>query len=420
MAAMRAGRFQWLVVLVLILTSVRQLTQSSSGIGKQAEEWMDAVQASIEQVSTVASEGVHVDAPEVENEDVSSSPTTHSPTGPIIDVISIGSIHQKDIQDAQESTFGSHVRHFYRLDERNDTETNCHSQLTDELLQNVVTFCKLRRRFRDQYDMLYRLTGNYARYEWLKQKKNPLGWMCAQKRPIDGLLRVLKQQPQYELPDYLWLMDDDTWIHPQKVPSTLVALYPPANGIPYVVAGCMVRSRVHEMNFTMPFGGWGTVLNRAALEQLQKPIVCRSETINDDEFVRNACLRLQENLLGEQSFFQEGMSVLDLMEAYTFRYPYLDVRNWTDVGYCLHSDWNVGYFVNYYNIASHSGGRRDVPQDRLRGYNQTEMYTGAKKPHNLALLRECLHASDVTCTPDSAICHYVTADHMRNLYQQLY
>jgi hypothetical protein len=57
------------------------------------------------------------------------------------------------------------------------------------------------------------LRGQYAKAEWLEKKANPSGWMCAQVRPYSGLLKAYKhyKKSQQALPDYLIIIDDDTY-----------------------------------------------------------------------------------------------------------------------------------------------------------------------------------------------------------------
>jgi hypothetical protein len=45
--------------------------------------------------------------------------------------------------------------------------------------------------------------------------KNNAGWMCAQKRPVDGLFNVLQNYKDraMDIPLYLFIIDDDTHIN---------------------------------------------------------------------------------------------------------------------------------------------------------------------------------------------------------------
>jgi len=92
---------------------------------------------------------------------VVSSSSSSVPSSPTIDLLSIGSIMQKDIQDTQQATFGSHkaVRNFFRITEHNDTETDCHANLTMDHVSRIVGFCRRKGR---PYDVLRRMTESYA------------------------------------------------------------------------------------------------------------------------------------------------------------------------------------------------------------------------------------------------------------------
>jgi hypothetical protein len=118
------------------------------------------------------------------------------------------------------------------------------------------------------------MKGNYAIFKWLLKKFNPPGWMCAPKRPADGFYAVLSSYKDTgkPLPDYLFTMDDDTYINMNEVAPFLQTKYPAHKAC--AVAGCMIRSRMKEQNFTSPFGGFATILSRPAIENFQKPLFC--------------------------------------------------------------------------------------------------------------------------------------------------
>lgn len=73
-------------------------------------------------------------------------------------------------------------------------------------------YCK-RQAERHRYPLLNRLRHLYFTQDQLGGKAAPTGWMCAQKRPIDGLRLVIEHYAKHSketLPDYLLLIDDDT------------------------------------------------------------------------------------------------------------------------------------------------------------------------------------------------------------------
>lgn len=52
------------------------------------------------------------------------------------------------------------------------------------------------------------------------------------------------------------------------------------------------------------------------------------------------CTTVQQNQIGEANVFQNGMSLIDLMQSLVINQPYRDLAKggWKN-GYCLHSDW---------------------------------------------------------------------------------
>jgi hypothetical protein len=349
-----------------------------------------------------------------------------------IDIISIGSKKRPSYQDAQERTFGSHVavRDFHRITEAHDVEADCHSSLRVNQIQRIVQFCRRKKSpILDQHPHLKYMKRDFGPFQWINNKHNPTGWMCAQKRPSDGFYAVLSSYKDTGkgLPDYLFIVDDDTYVNMNEVSPFLQTAYP-ANEA-YAVAGCMIRSRVNEHNFTIPFGGWGTILSRPAIENFQKPLFCEPyqyksknitlTTAGDDDFTSLACWRLSQDPVGEASVFVEGMSVAEIMNAYVTQFDYTGVRDWkaTSVGFCMHSDWVWGYFVNFYHISVHADDPKfvDLLEDRLRGYNGSQMYSGYQNAKVKAQLKECLNQKE-QCQASSHICHYITPDAMDKLH----
>lgn len=340
-----------------------------------------------------------------------------------IDIISVGSHARPLYQETQKNIFGNYssVRNFFGLTEDDDTEMDCHKRLSSTHLQKVVKFCRGRGNVLGEKLFHFRqMTMHYATLRWLKKKSNPIGWLCAQKRPFDGLMKTLGSYKSQDTPDYLIVVDDDTWVNIDQLVSSLRSMYPAE--LPYAIAGCMIRSRVHEHNFTIPYGGWGMIFSRPAIENLMKPLYCNTAPNNfEDEFVRLACWRLSESPIGEQPLFREGMSVAQLMHAYVNDQPYQQVDSWNSLGYCLHSDWVWGYFTNFYHISVHTNTPKfsSLLEDRLQGFNGSMIYAGRPTPETEELKRECRNQGDDMCTKNSNMCHYVTPQHMERLTLQL-
>ena len=175
------------------------------------------------------------------------------------DILSIGSLDRLDYMDAQRQTFASHVvvRQMYQATEHDDVDQDCSSHDPYQ----ISTFCRNQRHRRSKY--LRRMANTYARHRWLGQKKNPVGWMCAQARPASAFLQLMQntynqtnnQTNHTAFPDYLIIMDDDTYYNMELVSSYLQNNDP---NVPKAIAGCMVRGD----QYSIPFGGFGLILSR--------------------------------------------------------------------------------------------------------------------------------------------------------------
>lgn len=319
-----------------------------------------------------------------------SAPKPHEIT---IDMLTIGSSFRPENLVAQAETFGSHaaVRLFWPFTEANDTEASCATDMTLQQAEGICEYCRNdnNNRFNDTITPDGDLT---APYSWLRhraqrhmefrhiKKRNkppasPMGWMCAQKRPVDAVVRLLNHYQDAQtkakemdagavkttFPDYVMVMDDDTFINMEKVLPTLAGWLqqdeqqqqPPA----VAAAGCLILS---GPDFHFPYGGWGSMMSRGVLQNFLRPIDCSNVNTGDDSssttktsgddddddndesqlWMSRVCRRLEQNLAGEQHFFRRGMSVKDLMYAYTFEQPLVDYENWhKPVGFCMHSEY---------------------------------------------------------------------------------
>ena len=105
-----------------------------------------------------------------------------------IDIISIGTIRRPEWQHAQQNTFVLHssVRNFQRINELNDTDRDCSTRLTQQQFNRILQFCTRRD---EQQSRIATLFGT-ERMDF--NPKNATGWLCAQKRPIDGLYKTLQ------------------------------------------------------------------------------------------------------------------------------------------------------------------------------------------------------------------------------------
>lgn len=346
----------------------------------------------------------------------SSRNTKHD--GLVVDMMSIGSKTRIHYQETQRTTFASHksVRFFFNITESDDADPTCSDNFAPEDAYAVSDICHKRHWRSNQFLMRY-LRGPYARKRWLKNKAAPHGWMCAQVRPSHGLRKVIDKyralQPTHgdkALPDYLFIADDDTYVnfeHFEQYMSTFDA------AVPRAVAGCIVRSPIWEVNFTIPFGGFGMVFSRGAIQNYMRPVHCSGDAM--DDFSESACRRIKQDQIGERHLFQDGMSISDLQVAYASWQPYVGYKNWT-TGFCLHSDWMWGFFSNFYNISKHNDEKvwKDVPHARMDGYNLSEIYAGKNDAHHAGLKRICNNEKE-NCHASSHICHYQGPEDMQRL-----
>ena len=257
------------------------------------------------------------------------------------------------------------------------------------------------------------------------------------------------------LPDYLFIIDDDTYVNMPLVldelfslPSSSSSATSDAGLEARMVAGCMHRPRF--MNFSFPMGGYGYFISKPSLERWMRPLYCEngnSNTTNeiittlnattvqrqqqqnhspeDDDFVTHACRRIVQNQIGEGAMFRQGMSIAELMRAYTTAYAYLDIDQWTGPGFCLHSDTTLAYFSNYYRLSEHASTvnrqhfRWNFEEDRLIGYKGSVKFLGQQWRGSRKQKRECNHRNDTLCTAESELCHYITPEHLVALHQNI-
>lgn len=356
---------------------------------------------------------------------------------PVIDIISVGSLQRPQYHAAQRATFGGHpsVRRFFAITERDDFDPDCNDRLQWRDVQNISGFCGgLRRDIQHKHRLLYELKVKFAKPQWLERTKaDPAAWLCAQKRPMAGFWKALNSYrngttiSEEELPDFLVVMDDDTYYNMEQVADGLVSLrkeqYEQFQDDSMVLAGCTIRSRLKHFKWSFPFGGWGTIFSKSALETLLEPLHCGNATNDSDAFQGSEnsnslsarfCPKLQKDRIGEYQVYEDGMSLASVMHAYVRKEPYADHARW-DLGFCLHSDWIWGYMVNYYNVSVALGRRsKDLIVDRLGAYNGSEI----NPPYSDALLklrRQCDFDSDQNCTEEAHMCHYITPQHMQHL-----
>jgi hypothetical protein len=358
-----------------------------------------------------------------------------------IDILSIGSLNNLELIDAQFSTWANQPsrRLFIAATENDDPDPNCYKNLTMDGALEIIQNCQSRdfyRKLHSVNDLTKSFNNKFSNPAWLKKRSNPTGWMCAQRRPPFALARLLQLYREardlygYPLPDYLIVVDDDTLLNLAKIEQSLLNIpsmenttstsresrsrssqertIPPST-TPVVFAGCRVRWPIHQVNFTFPFGGYGTFFSRAAVERMITPLYC-NETATG--FEQEACERMilatnQGGIsIGETPLFQKGMSIGDLMKVFT-----------ASGRYCLHSDWATGYFVNFYNISRHAvdDGVWFNQERRMDNVKEARLHSIDGSKSEIYRPNKC-HSDGLECNSKSLICHRVTPEIMEQIY----
>jgi len=344
------------------------------------------------------------------------------------DVLSIGSVTQIELLQAQSDTWASHssIGNFFGATENDDPDPNCYKTLTLKKAFDRSKYCRreIARKKIDPLNILTeKLTSAYATTRWLKKKANPAAWMCAQRRPPFALAKLLRfYREGYNihgdtfLPSYLIVTDDDTFIDIALLEEKLMvevtvgdSALIPHHTTPVVFAGCRIRHPINEVNFTFPYGGYGQFFSRGALLRMIQPLYCNNTSLTG--FEQEACERINDPkavTIEERKYFEPGMSVSDLMEAYT-----------AAAEFCSHSDWITAYFVNFYNISRHvvddgvwlnAESRMDnVKEARFHTFDKSEIYRS-----NVDVSPgHCGTGDFKACTHQSMICHRQSSEDMK-------
>ena len=355
-------------------------------------------------------------------------PSSHS-----IDVIIVGSKLKRQAAQAQFDSWGSHksVRHFVLSTEYDDVDPNCHSSTMtwDDVVKQSKT-CH-NKRYWSSIGALNKFTSliqnSYATLNWLEGKKNAAGWLCAQRRFVSSFTKLVDMYTPQTLPDYLIIADDDTYINMEHIEEYLIRQparleqrglnqddgIVPSHNTPVVFTGCKVRYPTHQISFTNPFGGFGTFLSKGSLKRWTQPLYC-NDTANDYE--NNIChklLRKSEHAypsatVGEERYYATGDSLNDIFDKY--------VR--LEKTFCLHSDWALGYIVNFLNISRACHPKSDwiaekYPEritNRLHDIMGSEIYGSTYNG-------QCKYGNgqkgeDLGCHSNATVCHYVNETEM--------
>lgn len=317
-----------------------------------------------------------------------------------IDTLSVATEAALVTLEAQVSSWGSHhsIRYFFGATEKDDHDPHCATKITIDDMKKISDFCSGKAWKRANPKVKF-LRNRFARGDFMVRFRKTPGWMCAQTRfatAIGKLGRFYRNEQahddSFKLPDFLVLQDDDTYFNMVKLYPFLGAKNPLQ---PTADAGCLVRMPVAQIAFDYPYGGFGLMLSQAAVERLVRPVDC--DTPSGDDWEAHVCAQLQDNLIGESFAWTNGMSISDLMAAHAAYYPLEHYMKWRQPGYCIHGDWSLGYYVNYYNLAQEST-TFDRSNNRTR-IDQTLGYHYDKQERN------CVHEGQAQCTSESHVCH---------------
>jgi hypothetical protein len=244
----------------------------------------------------------------------------------------------------------------------------------------------------------------------------PREWLCAQKRMVNGLHRVMESYGNGNviMPDYLVIIQNDTFVNMDALIGTLQKFYTPDE--PHLIAGCTNVHKPGNNHLVYPLSGFGSILTRAAIERIVQPISCNNDTKSSDNFVRWACWRLEQNFTGERQFFEDGMSVHELMYVYFSEFLNMPVERWNHTGYCFHrSDHTMAYFLNYYHISVPDWIlEAPIPADKVRKQYSFRKLAGSTEEGHSGFGGEC-NNSFQNCTSESRFCHPVSLQEMNRL-----
>ncbi|KAL9189189.1 hypothetical protein ACHAXT_011679 [Thalassiosira profunda] len=266
-----------------------------------------------------------------------------------VDVVGIGSATRPAHLAAQPQTWASAARNYWGFTEDNDYDPNCSSNLNEVALQAFLNTCR---------------APNLGSKEFGGGHVDQPGWFCAQRRvgrALGWLSHKYKGVDPSELPDGLLIVDDDTSVDLDKVRDIARAARPPGgpSGGPLAVAGSVFTLGKYG-GFRAAHGGFGTFLDREALQFLSRPIFCAPGKLRrgNSAFMNHVCANLMSNRAGELEVFRKGDNVLDVFYKLSSR-PF----------FCMHSDWMSGYMVSHY---LHMGTLEQWAPQGLRGVCERE------------------------------------------------
>jgi hypothetical protein len=177
----------------------------------------------------------------------------------IIDILSISSNGTYSKMMGQLQSCGSHpmVRYFFGATEKDDGDVDCQKHLSMDNVIQLQKFCSFKMKYNN--GPLRPIKNFFPRQKFIGSKS--VGWLCAQQRFAHAIGKIGRfyRREKRRLPDYFFIQDDDTWVGMNQMIVYLAQIKSTLK--PIVLAGCLVTWPVYTVNFTFPFGGFGTVMN---------------------------------------------------------------------------------------------------------------------------------------------------------------
>ena len=170
-----------------------------------------------------------------------------SSTSPVVDVVSIGSMSRFDYLTAQAETWASHhsTRHFWGFSEGQDFDQECAFSVSPSELNEYVAGCKdILRTFEKQDDRIGSFFSNFYGATEGGFRSGDAGWICAQRRlgRTFGWLHSQYAEGVTTIPDYLVLVDDDTYMDMEEVLELLKGKEDELEGEAFGMSGCLFES----------------------------------------------------------------------------------------------------------------------------------------------------------------------------------
>jgi hypothetical protein len=135
----------------------------------------------------------------------------------------------------------------------------------------------------------------------------------------------------------------------------------------YVTTCCLIQWHVHTVKLFFPYGVFGTIFNKKAVELLIKTVFCKQPL--EDAHSRKVCPRLEESLADESMAFEKGMHICDLMDWHATMHIHREYKTWNTPGHCMLGDWILGFNENYCELGSSENVNLDyLTMDHSLGY----------------------------------------------------